>query len=219
MINILLSSYDYAEGALFDRLKSYIKESMRVVVIAFSHYDSMMPTSVEYDKYCGKGGEYFEIIANQFQKFGIKYENIELVHYFKDSIEVMKDKISQADIIFLTGGLPDKTIERLEEKDLIDSIKKFDGIIMGASAGALIQLPEYFCTPDEDYEKFIFCQGLDLVKKNIYVEVHYSDMNLLEEFKELKLKNKTIYAIPDGAGIVYSNSEIQTIGNVKIFNE
>lgn len=213
MINILLSNYDYGMGELQEGLSKYLRNSMKVAIIPFSHSETIT-TSAEYDRSINKGGEYYEVISDQFGEFGIIDDNISVVHYFYDEIEVMKDKISKADILFFTGGLPDKSVERLHEKDLVDTIKSFNGIIMGSSAGALIQLSEYFCTPDKDYSKFSFYKGLNLIKKDFYVNVHYRGNDLKSEFPELSNLKKTIYGIPEGAGIVISNNKIEEIGNV-----
>lgn len=214
MINILLSSYDFGEGELGKKLLDYIKSSMKVVVIPFSHSKQKMPTISEYNRYCNKGGEYYELIAEQFSKLGVSYNNIDIVHYYNDDFNVMKDKISSSDIIFFTGGLPDKMMERLEEKGLIDIIKSFKGIIMGASAGALIQLPEYFCTPDKDYDKFSFYRGLGLTKEDFYIEVHYEGIPLKDDFPILRDKNKRIYAMSDEAGLICDGDNIEVICNV-----
>lgn len=214
MINILTSSYDFGEGELREKLLDYIKDSMKVVVIPFSHSQQKMPTISEYDRYCNKGGEYYELIAEQFSKLGVSDSNIDIVHYYNDDLNAMKRKISSSDVIFLTGGLPDKAMERIREKGLFDIIKSFKGIVMGASAGALIQLPEYFCTPDKDYTEFSFYKGLGLTSSDFYIEVHYEGSPLKNEFPILKEKNKIIYAISDESGLIYNGDNIEVIGNV-----
>ena len=218
MINILLSFYDFGEGKLREKMLNYINENMRVAVIPFSHSEQKMPTISEYDAYCNKGGEYYEFIAEQFSKLGITDSNIDVVHYFNDDINVMKYKISYSDIIFFTGGLPDKTMERLKEKELVDIIRSFEGIVMGASAGALIQLPEYFCTPDKDYPEFSFYKGLGLTRADFYVEVHYEGTPLKDDFAVFRNNNKRIYAIPNGVGLICKGDNIEIIGNITIFD-
>lgn len=218
MINILLSSYDFGEGLLHKKLSNLVTKGMKIIVIPFSFSEFSMPTINEYNLYSDKGGKYYEIIADQFSNFGVPYDNIDLIHYYNDNVDVMKGKIKSADLLFFTGGLPDKTIERLQEKDLIEEIKKFEGIIMGASAGALIQLSEYFCTPDDDYNEFGFYKGLDLVNKEFSIEVHYEGSNLLDEYPILRSKGKRIYALPNGTGLVCSKDKFQIIGDVTTFN-
>jgi len=216
MINVLLSFYDFGEGELQKNLLNYIKQDMKVVVIPFSHSEEKMPTISDYDAYCNKGGKYFDLVAEQFIKLEISYSNIDLVHYYNDDSNAMKHKISNSDIIFFTGGLPDKTMERLKEKELIEIIKSYKGIVMGASAGALIQLSEYFCTPDKDYPNFSFFKGLDIIKPDFYIEVHYEGTPLKDDFPVLKTSSKNIYAIPNGAGLVCKENNIEIIGDVKI---
>ena len=49
-----------------------------------------------------------------------------------------------------------------------------------------MQLNEYFCTPDKDYDYFDFYKGLGLIDDDIYVEVHYEGADLLKDFPELR---------------------------------
>jgi hypothetical protein len=186
MINILLSDYDFGEGALYDSLSEFIRPNMKVATVPFSHSNKKMPTVEEYNKYCNKGGIYYQLIEEQFCKLGILSDNINVIHYYWDAHKTMIDKIHDSDILFLTGGLPDKAVDRIIAKELYREIKKFNGIIMGASAGALMQLNEYFCTPDKDYDYFDFYKGLGLIDDDIYVEVHYEGADLLKDFPELR---------------------------------
>lgn len=86
--------------------------------------------------------------------YGVKEENINWINYFKDTYENAKVKIRNSNILFLTGGLPVKMMSRLIEFDLIDDIESFTGVIIGSSAGAMVQIAEYHITPDEDYNIF-----------------------------------------------------------------
>ena len=218
MINILLSDYGFGEGILLKKLSKYIKPNMKITVIPFSFSETEIPSIDEYNRNSTKGGKYFELLYEQFKSFGIKYENINAIHYYDDSTSKMKKEIQEADIIFFTGGLPDKMMERLEEKKLIQTIQQYDGIVMGASAGALIQISDYFCTPDNDYDKFCLFKGLGVINKGIdfYIEVHYTGEDIIKEYSELNNIKKRIYCIPDNAGIVCDGIEIETIGNIVV---
>ena len=51
-------------------------------------------------------------------------------------------------------------------------IKESNALIIGASAGALIQIDHYHITPDDDYPIYQYQRGLGLVN-GFEVEVHY----------------------------------------------
>ena len=46
------------------------------------------------------------------------------------------------------------SMDRIREFDLCNTLMNHDGIAMGYSAGAVIQLAEYHLSPDEDYSEF-----------------------------------------------------------------
>ena len=53
-----------------------------------------------------------------------------------------------------------------------DVLLAHDGIAMGYSAGALVQLAEYHLSPDTDYPRFTYQKGIPYLH-GFYLEVHY----------------------------------------------
>jgi len=128
--------------------------------------------------------------------------------------------IKNSDIVFLTGGLPEVAVERVLNKGLLSSIGD-SKIIIGVSAGALMQLSNYFVSPDKDYPQFMYFQGLGLINKNFYIEVHYEGNDVQKNGikKVLKEKTDTVYAIKDTGGIIIDNNMITLRGDVVTFNK
>ena len=121
--------------------------------------------SKENGKFCGG-------ITGGFASYGIPECNISFVNYFEDSEESAALKIANADIVYFLGGLPDRMMDRMKEFELYDVLMEHNGIVMGYSAGAVIQLSEYYLSSDNDYPKFQYYEGLPYLK-NFYLEVHY----------------------------------------------
>ena len=53
-----------------------------------------------------------------------------------------------------------------------------DGVMMGYSAGAVIQLAEYHLSPDDVYPEFEYYEGLPCLN-DFYMEVHYQSFRTL----------------------------------------
>jgi hypothetical protein len=108
--------------------------------------------------------------------------------------------------------------DRLNEFDLINEIKKHDGIVMGYSAWAMIQLSEYHISPDNDYPVFCYKSELNFIG-SFGIEAHFQDTEIqkiyIERFKTDK--KKPVYAIGDYGAVIVSGSEIQVIGDVKYY--
>ncbi len=51
-------------------------------------------------------------------------------------------------------------MSRLSELGLINTVEQHSGIIMGWSAGAMMQCSQYYISPDKDYPEFIYEKGL-----------------------------------------------------------
>ncbi|MDE5995351.1 MAG: Type 1 glutamine amidotransferase-like domain-containing protein, partial [Eubacterium sp.] len=112
-------------------------------------------------------------------------------------------KIENADIIYFLGGLPDKMMDRIKEFGLLDILKNYDGIVMGYSAGAVIQLAEYHLSPDDDYSEFAYYEGIPYLD-NFYMEVHYQGTAVQNESikRVLAERGKTVYATALGVGAI-----------------
>ena len=217
MINILFDCPNIDD--FYDDLKQYFNEKTRVCVIAFSYYDDWVYDAESWEKVYGRGvgNCYFETI-DSFKPFGVKEENISFVNYFTDTEESAKEKIKSANVLYFTGGLPDRMMDRIKDFNLEESILSHDGIIMGYSAGAVIQLQEYHLYPDGDYTDFGYYKGLPMLS-DFYLEVHYRGLDIQDESvkKCLSERNKKIYVTHDhGGGIVVENGEIHIVGRVDV---
>ena len=145
------------------------------------------------------------------------FYNISFINYFADTKESAKAKIEKADIIYFLGGLPDKMMARITEFDLKDILMKHNGVVMGYSAGAVIQLAEYHLSPDEDYPEFKYYEGLPYID-DFYLEVHYKGTETQESAiqKVLKERKKTVYAtVCMNGAILIDNGTVKLLGDVK----
>ena len=221
MINILLEGYNIDVTWLYDELKNYIKSYYRVAVIAFSFRDEQAKTLADWNLlYSKENGRFYGGIAGAFASYGISEENITFINYFTDTKESAKRKIENADIIYFPGGLPDRMMDRIKEFDIQDALMSHKGIVMGYSAGAVIQLAEYHLSPDDDYPEFKYYEGLPYLN-DFYLEVHYEgkDAQKAAIQKVLEERKKTVYAtaIMKGA-ILVDNGIIKLLGDVEEYN-
>lgn len=220
MINILFDCPNIDD--FYDDLKDYFDEKTQVCVIAFSYYDDYVYDAESWEKVFGKGigGVYFETV-DSFKPFGVKEDNIVFVNYFTDTKESAKEKIKNADVLYFTGGLPDRMMDRIRDFDLVDTIMSHEGIVMGYSAGAVIQLKEYHLYPDGDYTDFSYYEGLPMFD-DFYVEVHYRGLDVQDESIKrcLEERGKTVYVTNDkSGGILIENGEIRIIGKVDVYEK
>ena len=221
MINILLEGYEINAHWLYDDLKKYILPNQSITVIAFSFRDSEVKNSKDWDSlYSKEKGIYYNGIVDGFTAYGISEDNIAFVNYFKDTKESAVQKIEKADILYFTGGRPDRMMDRIKEFDLTDVLRKHKGIIMGYSAGAVIQLSEYHLSPDKDYKEFQYYDGLGYLD-DFYLEVHYEETAVQNEAiqRVIAERGKTVYATAVQSGaILVDNGNLKLLGDVKVFD-
>ena len=102
----------------------------------------------------------------------------------------MKDKIRKSNIVFFTGGYPDKMMKKFYKYDLVKELESFNGIMIGASAGAMVQIKEYHITQDFDYKQYSYQKGLNIIK-DFDLEVHFNNteiqnISILRSIREKK---------------------------------
>lgn len=219
-VNILLEGYDIDAKWLYRDLKDYIKPENTVAIIAFSFRDDLVKSLDDWNKlFSCDQGRYYGGIVNSLKAYGISEEHITFINYFDDSSESAVAKIKNADILYFTGGLPDKMMDRIKEFGIYDAILQHSGIFLGYSAGAVIQLKEYHLSPDKDYSEFSYYEGFPLLE-DFYLEVHYcgTEMQNRSIKRVLAERKKPVYALEEFSGaIIVDNGKIKTIGNVKKF--
>lgn len=109
-------------------------------------------------------------------------------------------------------------MKRLREFQLVNIIEEHSGIIMGWSAGAMMQCYDYYLSPDEDYPNFIYERGLKCIK-DFAVEVHYKNTDFqnksIEKF--IKETGKKVYVTEASSGIIVDGSNIQLLGKARLY--
>ena len=149
-----------------------------------------------------------------FLAFDIAEEDIVWLNCF-DKNQNYLQLIANADVLFFTGGMPEKAIVWMQKLGICDAVKSFKGTVMGASAGAMLQLEHYHITPDEDYDSYGLWQGLGLVK-GLDLEVHYLATNLQNECTQRAICDLRVpvYQMWHEGGLIVDNGQVQVLGSV-----
>ena len=188
MKNMILTSSLYESIELVKKFLDKNTESKKILFI---------PTATNVDEY----KKYIHLTQKAFEDFGYEVENFDISIF---SEEIAKEKLSQAKIVFISGGNTFYLLQELKRKNLTSYLKERieNGLLyIGESAGSVIAAPdiEYASIVDDktlateldDYT------GLDLV--DFYIVPHFeeepfveSSRNTVELYKDkldLKLIN------------------------------
>lgn len=217
MVNILFDCPN--EGAFYEELKDYVPRGGRVCVVALSYYDDVVYDAASFARVHGVGGGIYEETLATFSAFGISREKISFINYFTDTKESAEEKIAAADILYFPGGLPDRMMERIGDMGIADALRAHDGLVMGYSAGAVIQLDRYHLSPDADYPAFGYYRGLGYLS-GFAIEVHYEgratqNASIARVLRERALP---VYVTHTGkGGIVVTDEGIRRIGRVDLY--
>lgn len=217
-MNILLSSYDFHEEWAQDIMQPLLHQDMKVVVIPFSFDNKEVFNQETFDSHYGLQGYHTPYILRPFQYYGLN--DIQFVDYFRYSHMIARQKVQSADVIFLTGGLPDQYFQRLVEFDLVEIIQQSSALVIGASAGAMIQFDTYHITPDDDYPKYQYQKGLGLVS-GFEIEVHYCQSPIQIKGIERVIAERGLptYSVANDGGIFYHQHKVIPFGNAYLMNQ
>jgi len=209
MINILSSRTIYDKPYVKKHLEKYIKKDSTVCVIAFSFFETDDMLDLYYKAYEKDVGTWYLHVIEPLLVYGIDPKNISWVYYKKDSKDSALKKVKDADIIFLPGGAPEKFYQRLVQYELIDAIKMSDKIVMGPSAGTMVQFDWFHISKDKDYKKYQLSDGIGLLN-DFGIEVHFN--RRIQQKKSLRrtshLNDRPIYVIYEPGFMIIENGEI-----------
>lgn len=213
MANILLNYYNFDGDWAKDHVAPYLT-GKKVLILPLAFREIQAWDFDSWQSIYGKNGEKYQNILRPFLAFGIAEEQIDWLNCF-DKTQDHLALIANADVLFFTGGMPEKAIAWMDKLGITHAVKNFKGTVMGASAGAMLQLEHYHITPDEDYDTYGLWQGLGLVK-GLDLEVHYLATQLQNECTkkaicDLKLP---VYQMWHEGGLIVDGNKVQVMGNV-----
>lgn len=176
--NMILTSSLYESIELVKKFLDKNTESKKILFI---------PTATNVDEY----KKYIHLTQKAFKDFGYEVENFDISIF---SEEIAKEKLSQAKIVFISGGNTFYLLQELKRKNLTSYLKERieNGLLyIGESAGSVIAAPdiEYASIVDDktlatelnDYT------GLNLV--DFYIVPHFEE----EPFVESSRKTVELY--------------------------
>jgi len=132
---------------------------------------------------------------------------------YSDTLEEVARKVESSDLIYLPGGLASVLVERLKNRSVDRLLRKYDGVVVGRSAGALALGKKCVVTKNRRSPTAMIISGLGLV--GFSVKVHYKPSKD-GELKRLS-KEEKIYAIPERSALVYDNGTLSFMGDVFLF--
>ena len=219
MFSVLMSKIELGFPLVEEKMKKYIGKDSKVVIIPWSFPNETNEEGVK---------EYFESkIKSKYVlpllNIGVKEKNINYLNCYSDTFNLMKKSILNSDVLVLTGGNPEMFYNKVKTTGLFEIIKEYDKIIIGSSAGAELQLEDYFITAKNNYyKKFDWYKGFGVIDNSFYFDVHsLNDEKYLSQFNKIaKEKNKNVYAIFDDGVIICNrqNGELELFGNVMTFS-
>ena len=186
--NMILTSSLYESIELVKKFLDKNTESKKILFI---------PTATNVDEY----KKYIHLTQKAFEDFGYEVENFDVSIF---SEEIAKEKLSEANTVFISGGNTFYLLQELKRKNLTSYLKERieNGLLyIGESAGSVIAAPdiEYASVIDDktvatELDDYI---GLNLV--DFYIVPHFeeepfveSSRNTVELYKDkldLKLIN------------------------------
>ncbi|CCV64320.1 predicted Peptidase S51 dipeptidase E [Alteracholeplasma palmae J233] len=219
MTNILLSRKSkLLEENTKKIVSSYIKKDDKVVILGFSFFEKEIDSNEKWQETYGKNSKYYNEMETIFINLGVKKENISWINYYDENIEQMKKTINESNILYLPGGAPDEMMERIHEKELTTDLENFKGLVIGSSAGAMIQFNYFHISKDNDYQAFNISDGLGYIH-NFSIEVHFRRKKKQKSGikKAVKLFNRDLYTLPDSGMIIVSEYGITLYDGAELY--
>jgi dipeptidase E len=152
-----------------------------------------------------------KLVFDYFRSLGARTVN---VVDFSRSYEEIKARISECDLVYLTGGVPSVLVERLRSLHVDELLNSFEGVVIGRSAGALVLCRKFIVTYRSDSSVKLM-DGFGLV--DITLKAHFKVGK--DDFLFELSKKEPIYAVPKGSAIVADNGKLSFINTVYLFED
>ena len=214
MVNVLLNYYNFDGDWARPHLEQLVTNK-KVLIVPLAYRDFQAWDNDSWLAVYGKNGEKYDSIARPFLAYGYQESELDWLNPYDGRDHLAQ--IANATLLFFTGGMPEKAIKRLDDLGLTQAVVNFKGVVMGASAGAMLQLDTYHITPDDDYDSYGIWRGLGLVK-GLDLEVHYLATDLQKECS-VRANGDTglpVYKMWHEGGLLIENGVVTTMGAVEV---
>ncbi len=185
MIRYYCSGFDINDAfghGLGDMFKTELKDTKSIVYIPGG-----------YKKIEKAKTKYVPTFVEHFKRIGIEFEQVNLITPDLTK-EQAKEMIKNASFVMLMGGDPFDQKEMCEDLKIIDSLKNYDGVLFGFSAGAMMMSKYIIVTPcSEEYPDFRIEKGLNFDELSIYPHNNTPS----EEYPDILESNGEIYRKDD----------------------
>ena len=162
--NMILTSSLYESIELVKKFLDKNTESKKILFI---------PTATNVDEY----KKYIHLTQKAFEDFGYEVENFDVSIF---SEEIAKEKLSEAKIVFISGGNTFYLLQELKRKNLTSYLKERieNGLLyIGESAGSVI------AAPDIEYASIVDDKTL-ATELNDYTGLNLVDFYIVPHFEE-----------------------------------
>ena len=163
-----------------------------------------------------------DIMRRGFALSGLQFK--EYIYVDDNNKHKIKEYIEKADLIDLCGGHLPTCNAFIQELDLKELLKEFNGVIIGTSGGAMNMAETVYCIPeiegehtDKNFNRYL--KGLGLTNINIiphfqyFVTMQFSDgIKIVEDVILPDSANTPMIALPDGSYVVQQGEKIKIYG-------
>lgn len=155
---------------------------------------------------------YHKVNTNWFTECNISFKSNILLNKNMSSQEI-KSYINDADILFLMGGLQLEQMKFCYDKNIVNDIAEFDGIVIGICAGAINMASDvtslYLSNMNNPLQTYY--KGFSLIDFNVIPHVDFND--------EFILFNNNYIILPDESVIIINGDNVEFIGEKKIITK
>lgn len=170
--------------------------------------------------------EEFRLYVRHYSKYKIS----RFIHFPVDVPfdKIMFQEVMRSDAIHLGGGNTFYFLNSLRKAKLLPQLRTFvekGGVLTGLSAGAIMMTENIEMAGYPDFDRDDNIVGLKNLSAMGLLDFaffpHFKNSARYDvAFKKYsKIKNKVIYACPDGAGIVVNDGELRFIGKTFAYSE
>jgi peptidase E len=212
-------------------MEEIIEPDFRIVIIpwAFIYVDNGY---IETEAYFPKYGPRYEREMTYLRELGLQDDNVYIADCYADTPMRIKSKIEKSDIVILTGGNPITLKDKICSLNIDTTLRNYENIIIGGSAGATTQFEKYFITEEQNYSReFQEYKGLGILHADYMIDVH-TDVYTTGEYEKNKDKyysvlqkltkryEKKILGICDTGALLVDrkNQTYEAYGNIIEFN-
>ncbi len=211
MIALFFNNFNFDQPWAQEDLAALLHRGQKVTILPVLSDEGWASDADYYRQDILQDADAVYTYRRPFLAYALEKRDIRILDFYDLDPQRLHRVLADTDVLVLAANDASAAMHVLEDQDLAAELKRYDGILIGIGAGALMLMQEFRDQDDEVH------QGLDIARGFGLLMNYQEKKDQLERMiRQLESEVESVIVCPDQGGFLFDGSQIELLGNAFI---